>query len=186
MADKGFYIRRYRKNDGSYVAMDDKDLSLEEDFGFIRYKSMTGINSRGKQKGVYVETYAESNSARVWHADTVSREQITSTLSLLSFGADPSLPTELSVTEQILEAEKNWHSFYDKLEGCVFVWRDDYRQRKALFYVLDATEPKSDVIKGVPYIQCDVTLTNVFGQTFLSDSRVVEKWLASGGKEADV
>ena len=37
--------------------------SLEDDFGggSVRYKSLDGLNSKGKQKGVYTESYPESD-----------------------------------------------------------------------------------------------------------------------------
>ena len=62
MSDKKFYIRRYRHGDGKAQDLDGKDLSLEDDFGHVFYKSLTGVNSRGEQKGLYVETYPESDS----------------------------------------------------------------------------------------------------------------------------
>ena len=54
MSEGKFYIRRYRLNDGKVEDLDGKDLSLEDDFGHVFYKSLTGVNSRGEQKGLYV------------------------------------------------------------------------------------------------------------------------------------
>ena len=184
MAEKKFYIRRYKKKDGAYVALDEKDTSLEDDYGFIRYKSMTGLNAVGKQKGVYVEAYPESNSARVYIADKATREQTSSTLSLYVFGCNPELPVSASVTEQIAVMNNTWVDFFDRMEGCLILWHDDYRQRKPLFYITDAVEPKSDVIKNLPYLQCDIKLTNVFGKTFSMNDTTIEKWLENKGKEA--
>lgn len=184
MADLKFYISRYVKNSAGVYVVDGSVKSLEDDFGFVRYKSMTGINSRGKQKGVYVETYAESNSARVYFASSPKKEQTSCTLTVYVFGADPLLPTSLSVTELAKKAEDTWHALCDWLEGHFVLWKDDYRQRKALLYLTEAIEPVSDVIKGVPYLQCAVTLTNVFGQTFGVNDNTIENWLKNGGKEA--
>lgn len=185
MADLKFSISRYIKNSvGSYV-IDGSTKSLEDDFGCIRYKSMTGINSRGKQKGLYVETYAESNSARVYFASSPTKEQTSCTLTVCVFGADPLLSTSLSVTEQIKTAENTWHTFCDWLEGHFLLWYDDYRQRKALFYLEEVIEPASDVIKGVPYLQCAIKLSNVFGQTFGVEDNTIENWLKNGGKDVN-
>ena len=52
MSDKKFYIRRYRLSDGKAQDLDGKDLSLEGDFGHVFYKTLTGVNSRGKQKEI--------------------------------------------------------------------------------------------------------------------------------------
>ena len=183
MAEKKFYIRRYKKKDGVYVALDEKDTSLEGDYGFIRYKAMTGLNAIGKQKGVYVESYPEANSARVYISEKVAREQTSSTLSLYIFGCNPDLSASISTTEQVAAMNNTWADFFAKIEGCLILWHDDYRQRKALFYITDAVEPKSDVIKDFPYLQCDIKLTNVFGKTFSMNDTTIEKWLENGGKE---
>lgn len=180
MGKEKFYIRRYRKRDGVYVSLDDREMSLEDDFGFVRYKSMSGLNAVGKIKSVYTETYAEREDARVYMSDKVVREQTSCTLSVYMFGSDPSAPASLTVQERICNAEKSWAEFYSRLEGCLVLWRDDYRQRKALFYVVEAPDVKSDVIKNIPYLQCDVKLTNVFGRTFALEDKTIESWL---GKE---
>lgn len=78
--------------------------------------------------------------------------------------------------------EAAWDELYAYLEGSLVLWKDDYRQRKALFLVQDACEPSSDVIKNTPYLQCSVKLVNVFGRTFDSASTTIEDWLKNGGK----
>lgn len=184
MAEMKFHIQRYTKSGNGLFVKDGVSRSLEDDFGYIRYKSMTGLNSRGKQKGVYVETYAEADSARVWFADSAKREQVSSTLTVCCFGSAPELPTDKSEAELALAASVSWNGLLDWMENRLLLWTDDYRQRKALFYLSDAVEPQSDVIKGVPYLQCAVKLTNVFGRTFALDDNTIETWLSNGGKEA--
>ena len=184
MSDKKFYIRRYRLSDGKAQDLDGKDLSLEDDFGHVFYKSLTGVNSRGEQKGLYVETFPESDSARVWLSSTAREAQTKSVLTLYVFGESPDktlASSSLSVTDMISKMEEAWHSLYDKLESCFILWHDDYRQRKALYYVKSATEPKSDVIKGFPYLQCEIILENVFGKTFPMGDKTIEAWLDNGG-----
>lgn len=185
MPDKKFYIRRYKLSDGKMQDLDGKDLSLEDDFGYVFYKSLTGINSRGEQKGLYVETYPESDSARVWLSSTAHEAQTQSVLSLCVFGESPdsSRLATSSGADLISKMEATWHGLYDKLEACFILWHDDYRQRKALFYVKSATTPKNDVIKGFPYLLCEITLENVFGKTFAMDDKTIETWIANGGDE---
>lgn len=186
MSEGKFYIRRYMLNDGKVEDLDGKDLSLEDDFGHVFYKSLTGVNSRGEQKGLYVETYPECDSARIWLSSVPHESQTSSVLALYVFGASPDTPltaSSLSVTEMILKMEESWHELYDKLEGCFILWHDDFRQRKALYYVKGATEPKSDVIKGIPYLHCEITLTNVFGKTFSLGDNTIGDWLINGGLE---
>lgn len=182
MSDRKFYIRRYVISDSKAQDLDGKDLSLEDDFGHVFYKSLTGVNSRGEQKGLYVETYPESDSARVWLSPTAREAQTQSVLSVCVFGESPGVSSSsLSDAEMIGKMEETWHGLYDKLEACLVLWHDDYRQRKALYYVKGATEPKSDVIKGFPYLLCEISLVNVFGKTFPMSDKTIETWLANGG-----
>ena len=54
MAEKKFYIPRYLKSEQGAWKADGLRKSLEDDFGggSVRYKSLEGLNSKGKQKGV--------------------------------------------------------------------------------------------------------------------------------------
>ena len=183
MADKKFYIQRYTKSaQGAWVG-DGTPKSLEDDFGgVIRYKSMTGLNSKGKQKGVYTESYAETDALRVFVDQNATHESTTCTLSVYVFGYNINTATSLSIEEQTKNMEAAWDELYAYLEGSLVLWKDDYRQRKALFLVQDACEPSSDVIKNTPYLQCSVNLVNVFGRTFDGTSTTIEDWLKNGGK----
>ena len=185
MAEKKFYIQRYLKSEHGAWKADGLRKSLEDDFGggSVRYKSFDGLNSKGKQKGVYTESYPESDALRVFVDQNARHESTNATLSVCVFGYDVDGTTELSVTEQIKSAEKAWDSLYAYLEGALILWYDDYRQRKALFLVQDATEPSTDNIKNIPYLLCSVKLVNVFGQSFDGDSTTIEDWLKNGGKE---
>ena len=178
-----FHIARYVIDEatGAYVA-DGAVRSLEDDFGFCRYKSITGINAIGKQKGVYTESYPESDSLRVYVDPSARQEATSSTLSVCVFGSDPSLPSTLSTEELDKAAEDSWHELVGFLRGGLILWTDDYRQRKALFVLQDAIEPTTDRIKGLPYLDCQVKLQNIFGETFESADETIENWLKLGGK----
>lgn len=182
MADKKFYISKVTRDADTGVYSLSETVSLEDDFGYCRYKSLSGMNNRGAQKGVYSESYPESNAQRVYIEDSATREQTSCTLTVYFFGCDPQLPTEKTVEEQIVEAENGYHKFIDYIEGGMFLWNDDYRKRKALFYLTDAVEPSSDIIKDCPYLCVSVSLENVFGKTFAEDDTTIEDWLANGGK----
>lgn len=185
MADKKFYIQRfvYDSERGAWKA-DGVAKSLEDDFGAVRYKSITGINSVGKQKAVYSESYPEADSLRVYVDPNAKRESITSTLTVYVFGSAPEGTSDKTTDELVLAAENAWNSLTDFLEGALVLWVDDYRQRKGLFLLQEAVEPTSDIVKNIPYLQCQIKLTNVFGRTFPKDSTTIEDWLKSGGKEA--
>ena len=109
MQDEKFYISRYLKSeDGPWVLYGVRK-SLEDDFGgCIRYKSLSGLNSKGKQKKIYTESFVESDSLRVYVSPVASHDTTTVTLSCCVFGYDVDGSTNLSVTEQIKAAESVW------------------------------------------------------------------------------
>lgn len=172
MSDKKFYIQKAtRSTDGTWALGDKK--SLEDDFGYCRYMSLSNANSRGKQKGLYSETYAESDAVSVWFAESASREQISISLSVAFFGSDPQVTdNEGDIATLIQTATTSWQSFCDWLEGGLVIWYDDYRQRYLLMYLQEAVSPESDVIKNTPYINCKLTFTSVFGKSFDSDTEI--------------
>lgn len=184
MADVKFYIQRYARNAETGVwGKDGSERSLEDDFGFCRYKSLSNVNAYGKPKSVYTETYAESNSARVWFGERATREQVSHELVVYFFGSSPESPITKSVAEQVSVMEAGWHKLYGFLENGLLVWHDTIRQRKILFEIADAPTISNDVVKGTPYLQVTIKLSNIFGQTFDMDDTTIEDWLASGGKE---
>lgn len=67
-------------------------------------------------------------------APNARHESTNATLSVCVFGYNVDGTTELSITEQIKDAEKAWDSLYAYLEGALILWYDDYRQKKALFW----------------------------------------------------
>ena len=181
----GFTLMKYaRKEDGGAYVLSGVSELESGDFGFCRYKSITGLNSRGRQKAVYSEEYADASSVRVYVHPTERLASTESVLTVYFFGSDPSLPTERPSNELMALAEKSWDGFCRWLSGGLVVWYDDVRMRRALFYLSSACEPSADVVKGVPYLCCQVTLCNVFGRSFDSEDTTIRDWLASGGRES--
>lgn len=179
-----FYMQRYILDGttGAYVA-DGEARSLEDDFGNIRYKSITGLNSIGKQKGVYTESYPESDSERTYADPEPRVEGTTSTLTVYSFGFDTSAPASIGVREQIKAMESGWRDLLGFIQGAHILWKDYNRELKALFLLKEAVEPTTDNTKGTPYLECGVKLDNIFGKAFPMDSTTIEDWLKNGGKE---
>ena len=185
MQDEKFYISRYLKSEDGPWVLHGVRKSLEDDFGgCIRYKSVSGLNSKGKQKKVYTESFVESDSLRVYVSPVASHEPTTVTLSCCIFGYDIDGGTNLSVTEQIKAAEKSWNDLCAFFEGGLVLWCDDFRQEKALLMLQEAVEPTS-YVKNIPYLLCSIKFANIFGHSFDADDTTIEKWLAAGGKEAD-
>lgn len=180
-----YTIRRYVRDGGIYRPLDRTPLDIDHDFGFIRCKSVSGLNSRGKQSSVYSESYAGSSSSRVYVSPSPCNASVTATLTVYSFGSDPSEGITLSDSELSARCGSAWRSFVDKLEGCLFMLSVPRRDSKGLFYLLDAIEPTTDIVKGVPYLECPIKLQNVFGRTFSIEDTTIESWLDAGGSSSN-
>lgn len=179
---KKFYIERYIRGESGVYVQDGKRMSLEDDFGYVRYKSISNINALGKLKSVYTETYPESRSVRVWQNKKTTREQTSSVLDVFIFGGNPDASSDTDDNSVLIADMCNtWSKLYDYLSGCLILWYDEYRQRKMLCYLQEALEPTQDVIKNFPYLECQIKLTNIFGQTFSEDDTTIEEWLKAGG-----
>jgi len=182
----GYYLRRYNLSSSGAYTPDGSERDLEKDFGYIRYGSLSGLNSRGSQSGVYTESYAESSSLRIYLSPSAIEASTTCTLTVYCFGSSPekSVSSSSSLLSMVSVAESCWHTFFDWLEGGLILWRDDVRNRKSLFFVKDSCEPSSDVVKGFPYLCCSVKLVNVFGKSFAMSDKTIENWLLNGGKDS--
>lgn len=183
MMSEKYYIRRFVQSGGVHIA-DGSAKSLEDDFGFCRYKSITNMNVFGAPKMSYEEAFVEDIGCKVWLGGANVYEPITHELSLYFFGMSPEEQTTgVSTTVQIQEAEKSWHTFMDWISGHLLVWWDEgerARGLKSLCYVKEAPEVSSDIIKGVPYLECVVKLENILGRSYPKDDMKIEYLLSSG------
>lgn len=183
MSEK-YYIRRFVQSGGLYIA-DGDAKSIEDDFGYCRYKSITNMNVFGAPKMCYEETFVEDIGSKVWLGSVNVYEPITHELSLYFFGMSPEEQTAgISSSVQIQNAEKSWSAFIDWISGHLLVWWDEgerARGLKSLCYVKESPEVNSDIIKGVPYLECVVKLENILGRSFPKDDMTIETLLSSGG-----
>lgn len=185
-----FFIRCYvMSSDGVISSVDEDWLPLEGgQFGFLRYKSCDGLESVGKPKMNYVETYAESESARVYLGQELAHEQTSVTLTLYFFGSDPNLSSgALSENEasqsEIKAASVAYNKFREKIDGKFVRYYDDYRQREVLLYLSDAVSMTTDRLHGVVYKEVQFKFTNVFGKSFShDDASVIDDYISSNGK----
>lgn len=182
MSEK-YYIRRYKREGALYVP-DGSARSLEDDFGYCRYKSITNMNVFGAPKMVYEESFVENPSSNVWLGGANVYEPITHDLSLYIFGMSPEgQSTSISASVQIQNAEKSWRTLVEWLSTHLFVWWDEgerARGLKSLCYVKEATEATSDIIKGIPYLECVLKLENICGRSYPKDDMTIENLLSSG------
>lgn len=184
-----FIFERYVTDADTHVLSLESSKSLEKDFGGLRYMSFSGLNGYGARKDVYVESYPESDAARVWLGGENAREQTTLTLTVASFGCDPSMPrtSGMSDADVTLKAEKDYRDFIDYVSscGCRIVYHDDVRNLWVAMYLKEATSTKKESVHGVPYLTAEIKFTNFFGRAF-TDSSVIDAWINSGGGYYDL
>lgn len=123
---------------------------LEEDFPGLKYKEFKGLEKYGKNKGVYTETFAETNEVQVFMTPTPIRENIELILTLLFIGSS---------------RRATYHLFVDYIsQGKIKYW-DNVRNREVVFVLIEAVEPETDTVKGGDdYIIAPFRLTCLNGQ----------------------
>lgn len=123
---------------------------LEEDFPGLKYKEFKGLEKYGKNKGVYTETFAETDEVQVFMTPTPIRENIELILTLLFIGSN---------------RRATYHLFVDYIsQGKIKYW-DNVRNREVVFALVEAVEPDEDIlIGGSAYIQTSFRLTCLNGQ----------------------
>ena len=176
-----FYMKKAVQSEGGWSVSEEVDL--EERFKGLRYKSCTGLRAYGEPKGVYAETYAERNRARVYISPLPVYEQTDITLTLYFFDPQGRDTTSEEARQAAIKAAGDvYESFVEYVSGGAVVYRDTARQRKALMYLADKSEPTTDSLKGIVYMETAFKFKNVYGCTFGASDTTIEDYL-SGGEE---
>lgn len=144
MANYNFYMQRV-----DIANQPIKDL--ERDFSGLLYKEFKGLDSYGKIKSTYTESFAETDELQVFIAEKPIRENIDLTLTLI-FKGDRRRAT--------------YHSFVEYISSGVIKYWDNCRNRQISFTLIDAIEPETDLLYGgIPYLQVPFKLQAMNGQT---------------------
>lgn len=125
--------------------------NLEDDFLGMRYSSMSGIESFGKPKNIYVETFADSNRDNVYIPNDITLES-TKIVFTCYFIGDSRFDSYYDFTEYI---QKGFHRYWDNARNRYFV-----------FYSNNETKVESFSWQSTPYLKVQYSLTNVYGRTF--------------------
>lgn len=135
--------------DGNLISGTLKDL--EVDFKGLLYSKCVGLLKKGKRKNVHIETYAESDTLRVWQGENVTREATDITFTFYFVGTN---------------RQNIYDSFYDYVKNGVISYWDNVRKKEARIILVDAIEPKEDIYKGsTPYISADFKFQNIWGES---------------------
>ena len=127
-----------------------KEMDLETDFPGLRYKEAKGLETKGKPSNVYVETYADSDKARVYIPKELCRDATEVTLTLVFIGEN---------------RRKAYNDFYSYVKLGKFYYWDTARNKRATLVLTSAVEPTDDIFKGTPYIEADFVFMNINGDT---------------------
>lgn len=135
--------------DGNLISGTLKDL--EVDFKGLLYSKCVGLLKKGKRKNVHIETYAESDTLRVWQGENVTREATDITFTFYFVGTN---------------RQNIYDSFYDYVKNGVISYWDNVRKKEARIILVDAIETKEDIYKGsTPYISADFKFQNIWGES---------------------
>lgn len=152
MENYKFYMQKVLRDANGVYQLVDSKVDLEEDFKGLRYSKCVGIDTIGKAKNIYTETYSDSAQTRVYVPNTIVNEATSVTLTLFFIGKD---------CEDVME-----NFLYYVRNGIHRYW-DTARNRYFDFYVMDEIKVAEENRKtGTPYIKLDLKLNNIYGETY--------------------
>ena len=136
--------------DASWGILYNTKRDLEVDFKGLRYAKCEGIDTVGKPR-VYTETYADSDTLRVYMPSPITNEATKVTFTFYFFGE---------------KRRETYHSFIDFVRGGKRAYWDSARKRKFYFVVTDEIKPATEMWYGSnPYLELRLTVQNIKGYT---------------------
>ncbi len=135
--------------------------NLRTDFPGLEYDKMVAMNTYGTP-AVYIETMIEKSKSLIYVDPSGSRESTDVTLTLYFFDSAGSPDDATAYTN----AQKAYNDFLDYLNGHKVVYWDTYRNRKLLLCLNSSTEPKTDRLYGIPYLEAEFKFKNEYGKSF--------------------
>lgn len=141
-----FYMQQVKN--GELVAKTRKDL--EADFDGLRYISAKGINAIGKPN-IYTETYADSDTMRVYVPKNLTNASTTITFTFYFFGEN---------------RQASYDAFNEYIRNGIHRYWDTARNKYFDFVVDDSIDVKDERWhSGIPYIAVDYKVRNLRGKT---------------------
>lgn len=128
-------------------------IDLEEAYPGLRYLSCEGLETIGKVKNIETESYAESDSLRVWHPSdnnlATTHEATDVTLNLVFLGS-----TRRNTLRKFRELIYSGRLFY----------MDTARHLRALLVLQEEQTVTEDSLKGIGYIQQGFKFSALWGK----------------------
>lgn len=126
-------------------------IDLEEYFEGLHYLKCVGIDTIGKAKNIYTETYSDSERMRVYMPEDIKNEATTIVLTLAFFGKNRAY-TRDRFNEYV---RHGFHKYWDTA-----------RMKEFIFFIKDELPIGEEMWYGsMPYLKCDYKLQNVKGKT---------------------
>lgn len=127
------------------------EIELEAVFKGLMYVKCVGLNSIGKVKNIYTETYSDADRLRVFMPQEVKNEETVVTLTLVFVG------------EQRNEVRDR---FNDYIRQGYHKYFDTARYKEFVFFIKDELPIGEEMWYGsTPYLKCDYKLQNIKGKT---------------------
>lgn len=128
-----------------------EEIELETEFEGLRYVKCTGLNTIGKVKNIYTETYGDADRLRVYMPKEVKNEETVVTLTLVFVGE---------------ERNEVRDRFNDYIRQGYHKYFDDARYKEFVFFIKDELPIGEEMWYGsTPYLKCDYKLQNIKGKT---------------------
>lgn len=128
-----------------------EENELETVFEGLRYVKCEGLNTIGKVKNIYTETYSDADRLRVFMPKEVKNEETVVTLTLVFVG------------EKRNEVRDR---FNDYIRQGYHKYFDDARNKEFVFFIKDELPIGEEMWCGsTPYLKCNYKLQNIKGKT---------------------
>lgn len=151
-----FYMaeaNRYVNNDGSVTYTYDADSirDIEASFDGLTYSSAEGLNTKGKVKNAYTETYSDSDRLRVFFPEHPQREATKVKFTFVFVGEN---------------RYTTYDEFYEYITGGYRAYWDNKRKRLLYFFCTAEYKPAEEKWYGsTPYLKMTIEVNNIYGDT---------------------
>lgn len=163
-----FYIGKYNQSDDSWSWVDiEHNTVFNDNDAKTRYRFFKGLDSKGKPKNVYSESYAESDVERFSVPETVARETTDITLDIVFLEKDGCTSENYYNYRQ-----QHFDAFYNHIKDGVFVYWDNIRKRAAICVLEDAVSVEEErYVSSKPYLEIEFKLKNIYGECVHCETR---------------
>lgn len=138
-----------------------RGVDIETKFEGLHYLQCKGLEDKGKAKNKYQESFADSDTLRVYEPDSIDElclEPTDITLTLLF------IDNKNQQGVVVKTRQKVYDEFFDYVKLGRFYYYDTKRRKEAYITLLEPVKPSDDnYIGSTPYIKADFKFKNLKG-----------------------